>query len=215
MVARFKVNFHSPVAANIRCFGGPILLVMVLLAVGGCLFEPRVPEPPTSGVTVPYLPRNTVAKNIWANLQLALNNSDSFGWEENVSPDFRYYPDQEAEQQFPGLFDDWNKENEMAFITNLFNSGVKIVAEMRDDDFDIPDDSGVEVEWIGVIYFLDVTTISDGSQSRFRASARITFRLEGNFWYIYSWTDQQGESDPDTGALLSGMGVLRGSFASK
>ena len=99
-----------------------LLLALVLAAPGGCLFEPRVPETPTSGESIPYLPRGE-AKNVWANLQTALNYSDSFGWEENISQDFRYYPDQEAEDQYPGLFDDWGYEKEKAFINRFFDSG--------------------------------------------------------------------------------------------
>ena len=209
------MNSAANSSVPLRSLARVLLLALVLAAPGGCLFEPRVPEPPTSGESIPYLPRGE-AKNVWANLQTALNFSSASVWEENISPDFRYYPDPGVVDQFPGMFDDWNFEKESAFINSFFDSGVKIVADMRDDDFIVPEASDDEVEWIGVIYFLDVTTTTDGSNTRYRASARITFRLEGNFWYIYEWTDQQGESDPDNETqLLSSMGVLRGSFGSK
>lgn len=193
----------------------PPVFLVALVVVSGCLFEPRDPEPPSSGQSIPYLPRGE-ARNVWTNLQTALNHSDSFGWEESISPDFRYYPDTDAENEFPGLFADWDYEKESTFINRFFDSGVKIVADLMDDDFNVPDAAGTEVEWVGVVYFLDVTTTSDNSNTRYSASARITFRLEANFWYIYEWTDQQKQSDPDNeGQLLSSMGVLRGSFGSK
>ena len=66
-----------------------------------------------------------------------------------------------------------------------------------------------------MIYDVTVTSGVDNSSIRYRGSAIITFTLEGNFWYITEWRDQQGESDPDTDQLLSTLGVLRGNFASK
>ena len=83
-----------------------------------------------------------------------------------------------------------------------------------DDDFLVPPDTGTEVEWENVIYFVTVTNNVGNSVTKYRGSAIITFRLEGNFWYVYQWRDLQGESDPVSGQPLPTMGVLRGNFAS-
>jgi hypothetical protein len=189
------------------------LLLPLLLALSGCIFEPRTPEPPSLGTTVSYNPR-TSPRNVWENLQISLQNNDSFGWEENVSVDFTYWPDTEAENEFPGAFDGWNYEREKAFINNFYAAGVTNAAKMRNDDFNVPEPSGTEVVWEGVIYYVRVTDPNDGSEIRYRASALVTFRLEGNFWYIYRWEDQTGESDPDSGQILPSLGVLRGTFGS-
>ena len=175
---------------------------------------PRTPEPPSSGEAIQYLPRSS-PENIWANAQISLENVDAFGWDEAFSENFTYDPDSDAEGQFPGAFEGWNKEREMAFINGFYDSGVSIDAQMRNDDFVIPDHSSGEVDWENVIYDLIVTSGSDGSVTRYRASAIITFKLENNFWYIYRWEDLQGESNPDNpDELLSSMGVLRGTFGS-
>ena len=195
-----------------RIIGLPIGLVLMLL-VTGCIFEPRDPEPPSVGTTVPYLPRNS-PRNVWENLQISLQHNDSFGWEENTSPDFTYLPDSDAADQFPGIFDGWDYERETSFINNFYTTGVSNQVQMRNDEFNVPEPSGTEVVWQGVIYYLKVTDPNDGSETRYRASAIITFRLEANFWYIYRWEDQVGESDPDTGQILPTMGVLRGTFGS-
>jgi hypothetical protein len=187
-----------------------LLLIMTMLS--GCLFAPRDPEPPT-GEPINYLPR-TDPKKVWENIQLSLNNSDSFGWEDNLHPEFTYIPDSEAEAQFPGAFVGWNLAKEMDFINNFYSSGVSNLSKMRNDDFIIPDPVGDEVSWESVIYYIRVTNTSDGSESRYRASAIITFRFEGNSWYVYRWEDQVGESDPDSGNTLPTMGVLRGTFGS-
>ena len=188
--------------------------MVLALSLGGCIFEPRTPEPPSVGTQVSYNPR-TSPRNVWENLQISLQNNDSFGWEENISADFIYVPDSEAATQFPGAFVGWNYERETAFINNFYAApGLTTAAKMRNDDFNVPEPSGTEVVWEGVIYYLRVTDSNDGSEIRYRASALVTFRLEGNFWYIYRWEDQTGESDPDSGQILPTMGVLRGTFGS-
>lgn len=189
---------------------------LLLAAIGGCLLEPRDAETPSTGVSVTYLPRGE-AKNVWANVELALNNRGQGGYEDTISDEFRYIPDQNAAADYPSLLDVWDREKEIEFITWFFQSGVTIASQMRNPDFDVPDPAGSnEVVWVGVIYYLKVTSTSDNTESRYRASARITFRLEGNYWYITQWEDQQRESDPDNpNQLLSSMGVLRGIFASQ
>ena len=200
--------------------GTAAVRVMVLLAAcfplllsAGCIFNPRDPEPPSVGTTVSYNPRNS-PRNVWENLQISLQHNDSFGWEENTSVDFIYFPDTEAANQFPGVFDGWDYEREKSFINNFYATGVTNQAKMRNDEFNVPEPSGTEVVWEGVIYYVRVTDPNDGSEIRYRASAIITFRLEGNFWYIYRWEDQTGESDPDSGQILPTLGVLRGTFGS-
>ncbi len=187
--------------------------LLVLTAPAGCIFEPRTPEPPSSSVAIPYLPRTSPA-NVWENLQIALNYNDTFGWEEIIHQDFTYIPDSESQNQFSGVFTGWDKDKEMNFITNFFATGSTNVALMRDPEFSVPDPSGDTARWQGVIYFLKVTEEGTTDETRFRASAIINFRLEGNYWYVYSWEDQVGESDPDSGQILPTMGVLRGTFGS-
>ncbi len=191
--------------------GGAVLLLSSQLS--GCIFTPRDPELPTSGASINYLPR-TSPRNVWENLQLSLNNIDSFGWEENLHPEFTYIPDAEAEAQFPGAFVGWDLAKELTFIDSFYSSGVSNLAKMRNDEFNVPEPVGTEVRWEGVIYYIKVTNTADNSETRYRASAIITFRFEGNFWYVYRWEDQVGESDPDTGQILPTMGVLRGTFGS-
>ncbi len=193
--------------------------IVLVLAVGvglpgGCFFEPRDAAPPATGTTVIYFDQNSSA-NVWANMGTSLEATHAPGWEDNISLDtFIYIPDTETENQYPGVFVNWDREREVSFINNLFNSDVKITAQMRDDDFVVPPDAGTEMEWENVIYDVTVTSNIDQSVTRYRGSAIITFRLEGNFWYIYQWRDQQGESDPGSGTLLPTMGVLRATIGS-
>ncbi len=202
-----KSNHHAFRAVRL------LVLLGLLIHFSGCIFSPRDPDTPTSGETIPYLSR-TSPRKVWENLQVSLNFGDSFGWEENLHQEFTYIPDAETESQFPGVFVGWNLAKELNFATNFYASGTENLALMRNDDFSIPEPVGDEVRWEGVIYYVTVTDPSDGSETRYRASAIITFRFEGNFWYVYRWEDQTGESDPDTGQILPTLGVLRGTFGS-
>ncbi|MGD9547169.1 MAG: hypothetical protein AB7V45_06395 [Candidatus Krumholzibacteriia bacterium] len=193
-------------------------LLVGLAALSGCLFEPRDPAPPSTS-SIQYLPKTSPA-NVWANLERSLVNTHAFGWEDNVVPEggtpFIYIPDSQAADQFPGVFDGWNRTKEVAFINRLYNSDVTITAKLKEDGFVPPDDSGGEVQWEGVVYDVSVTSKTDGSTTRYRGRAIITFSVEGNFWYITRWEDQFGESNPDNpDQILPTMGVLRGTFGSK
>jgi len=182
----------------------------------GCIFTPRVPEPPGAGVQIDYLPQSSPA-NVWANLGKSLEASHAPGWEANISQDeFSYIPDDAARDQFPpDTFVGWDRDREINFINGFYNSGVSIIALMVEDGFSFPPPSGSEMTVENIVYYLTVTNDADGSQVRYRGQCDVIFRLEANFWYIYQWRDLQGESDPITGQPLSTMGVLRGSFGSK
>lgn len=211
-IARAPVRANPLRATLVRAVLGAAALALC----AGCIFAPRDPEPPATGAPVTLLPQTSSA-NVWANLERSLNAGYAPGWEDNISQEaFVYEADSAAESQFPGIFAAWGRDQETAFINNLFNSGVTIHSLMKDDGFTPPPDGGVETVWEGVIYDVTLTDPTDNSTTRYRASAIITFSLEGNFWYITRWRDQQGESDPDNpGTILPSMGVLRGTFASK
>jgi hypothetical protein len=195
--------------------GPAVLLLAGAVLLSGCLFGPRAPEPPGTGVQIDYLPKSTPA-NVWANIQKSLEASHAPGWADNISQiEFRYIPDDEARASFPaGTFDGWDRSREISFIEGFYNSGVTITARMVQTGFVFPPPSGNEMTIEDIIYDLVVTNDVDGSVVRYRGSCDVIFRLEANFWYIYEWRDLQGESDPISGQLLNTMGVLRGTFGS-
>ena len=182
----------------------------------GCLFTPRDPETPGAGVQIDYLVKSSPA-NVWANLEKSLQAIHAPGWEDNISQlEFLYIPDDEARDQFPpNTFIGWDRDREITFINNFYNSGVHIVAQMSEVGFTFPQPSGSELTVEDIVYDLQVIDDQDQSVVRYSGKCDVIFRLEGNFWYIYEWRDLQGESDPDTGQLLNTMGVLRGTFGSQ
>ena len=199
-----------------RTLGAAVWLAAFAAMMSGCLFSPRDPEPPGTGIQIDYLPRSSPA-NVWANLGKSLEADHSPGWEDNISQiEFRYIPDDEARDQFPpNTFLNWDRDREITFINRFYNSGVSILAQMSEVGFTFPPPSGGEMTVEDIVYDLLVINDQDGSQVRYRGKCDVIFRLEANFWYIYEWRDLQGESDPDTGQLLNTMGVLRGTFGSQ
>ncbi|MEZ4387792.1 MAG: hypothetical protein R3D98_09480 [Candidatus Krumholzibacteriia bacterium] len=194
-----------------------LVLVTVLVPLaGGCLFGTRDPEPPQTAA-IDYLPRSSPS-NVWENCRLALTNKDSGGWDTAVSENFVYVPDGATETSFPGVaWASWDKPTEMTFIGNWFASGVTIQsdqAQWKDPaSQNTNDGSGGFAQW-DVIYFLSITD-SFGSSTRYRGRAVVEFTLEGSYWYLSYWRDEQGEQDPENPtSTLATMGALRGTFGS-
>lgn len=195
--------------ARITCL---LLAVAALPLVAGCLFDTREPEPPDTAA-IDYLPRSGPA-NVWENCRLALTNRDSGGWDTAVSENFEYVPDGNTETGFGGVdWMAWTKETEMAFIGSWFASGAQITSsslQWIDTDISTPDGSGGYAEW-DLIYYFEVE--SNSSVTRYRGRAILQFELEGSYWYLRYWRDEQGEDDPDSpGSTLATMGTLRGTF---
>ena len=198
---------------GIRRIVPAVAVIAVLAAAPGCLFSPRDPEPPDTGSSVNYLDQ-TNPSNVWANLGKSLENTDAGGWERNIGEIFLYVPDSDAASQYPGVFDNWQREEEVDFIRKFYSFGpINSDVKMRNDEFIVPPHSGTETLWEGVIY--DLTVDSGGSFSRYRGSADITFSLVGTEWFVTRWVDRQGESDPgNPGSVLPTFGSLRGTTAS-
>jgi len=143
-------------------------------------------------------------------------NKDSGGWDTAVSEDFEYVPDGQTQAAFPGVdWANWGKEAELSFITSWFASDIEILStaqEWSDTEINTPDPAGTFAEW-NIIYFF---TVNDqfGSSTRYRGRCILQFALEGSYWYLSYWRDEQGEQDPDNpSSTLSTMGAIRGAFA--
>jgi len=185
---------------------------VLALAAGGCLFEPRDAEPPATGQQIDYLPR-TAPANVWENCRLSLVNRDVTGWDNAIYETFQYIPDSDTRSAFPAVdWDNWGRAQEIAFITSLYNNVTAIAADLRDEEISTPEGSGNFAEW-DIIYLVEVTD-QTGSVTKYRGRATLQFELQGSYWYLTYWRDENGESDPDNPDVqLPTMGVLRANFA--
>ncbi len=183
-------------------------LVLASLLLGGCLFEPREAESP-AGEIINYLPQANPI-NVLENLQTALQHTDAGGYDRMIADDFTYVPDSDTEASYPTVdWSGWNREKEIAFITDFFNNVEGIDANLREEAI-FTDWSGTEAE-LRYIYRIDVH--ESGGIVPYRASVTFNLRLEGTYWVLTRWYDEQGEQDPDSGAQLPSLGQRRGAFA--
>ena len=183
--------------------------VLTIQALGvGCIFEPRTPEDPT-GEAISYLPQSG-PDNVVENLELAFKNTDSSGYERQISETFVYEPDSETQASYPGVdWEGWNREREIAFIQDFFNTVSGVEVDLR-AEINYTNDSGDRSEHS---YVYSMTVSSGGGSVPYRASVILEFQLEGTSWVLDRWSDEQGENDPDSGSLLPTLGQRRGAFA--
>lgn len=192
---------------------GPIFATIVLslmaaaiLPLGGCLFTPRDPETP--GVSVTYLPQSEPG-NVIANMEKAMTSLDPAGYDRQIAEDFTYEPDSGTQASYPGVdWSTWTRETEIAFMNDFLNNVDGVTVNMRDEDV-FTQWSGTEAE-LRYVYRLMVD--ESGSQVPYRANVTLGFRLDGTFWVLTRWYDEQGAQDPDSGANLPSLGQRRGAF---
>jgi len=175
----------------------------------GCLFEPRDPEPPGNN-QIDYLPA-TDTDNVLENLQRAIGALDPNGYERMLSSDFAYEPDGGALANYPDVdWERWDSDQEVAFMAGFLSNVVGVTADLKAEEFgDIPGPSEAELRYV---YALTVTEIGD-SEVKYRAQATLEFRIDGTEWRLSRWIDEQGETDPESNALLPSLGQRRGAFA--
>jgi hypothetical protein len=183
------------------------LAAALAVALGGCIFDPRDPEPPTSN-TISYLNRGQ-PKNVLENCGIALSNLDIGGYEDALGDGFRA-DDVNLETVNE---DTWDRAQEISFATWLFGNNQEIEMNLFAEE-PIENEVATDHFEYTIIYALAVTS-NAGQTQNYRAQALVDVKQSGAFWYVDRWVDQVGEVDPDTGNLLPTMGSLRAAFVSK
>jgi len=146
----------------------------------------------------------------WAGLQQAMAESNVQAWASALTVDFRYYPDSVAAEKYPGVYADWSRASEEAFVQRLFSGELLLVPGLVPSDFEPPATSGTTIEWDSVEYWVRVSSPAGESPVEYRGVAALEFRLEAGFWYLNKWTDLRGGSaewNPEV--VLPTLGELR------
>jgi hypothetical protein len=189
---------------------GPIFAILfVIVTCAGCLFEPRDPEPPGTSQTN-YLPA-TDTDNVLENLQRAIGALDPNGYERMLASDFTYEPDGGTLANYPDVdWEAWDSAQEIAFMAGFLSNVIGVIADLKAETFgDTPGPTEAELRYV---YALTVTEIGN-SELKYRAQATLEFRIDGTEWRLSRWIDEQGETDPESNALLPSLGQRRGAFA--
>ena len=187
---------------------GSFLAIILLVPAAGCLFQPREAEPP-GVVNVDYLPRQDPL-SVLSNLETAFTHLHASGYQDQIADDFTYEPDSDTQASYPNVdWASWNRDMEVAFITNFFNTVSAITANMTAETIQ-PQWSGDEAH---LRYVYAMTVSEAGGETPYRGQVTLDFRLDGTYWKLYRWYDEAGGRDPDTQAVLPTLGQRRGAFA--
>lgn len=187
-----------------------LMLLITLIAMTGCLFEPREAETPDleEGGTwiTPGQP-----KDVLANLKSGLAAAANSNYERSLHEDFTFIPrPEDRSNQGDEVFDGWNKEVEMAFLTRL--KGIYLgdrLIQFGDENmvFEREDISVGRAEFEGdYVMTLDP---GDGSELEIYEGRAIFIIVEANQgWMLLSWEDIDVIGTNPTSGYL--RGTLRG-----
>jgi hypothetical protein len=177
----------------------------VALGMGGCSDDGSSDHLGIIGAREAVTPEQT-----WQSIQVSVNGRAVAGWENALGATFEYVPDQVSAQAFPGAFDSWNRDVEIAFAQALFAADVEIDADLIVNGASCPASSGGTVTWPNVEYAIVIAGPGDASPVTYRGFADLEFGLEGNVWYLTRWVDLQGAPAPwNEGVICPTLGELR------
>jgi len=196
------LSLRFPVSTLLRVS----LVCLLALFISGCSDEEDVLSP-DGQITPPY---STSPRNTWADLQWSVDNGSHVGWSEAIHPDFEYIPDPVCMELNPGFFENWAQGSEVEFAQCLFGSEFSVSGVLLPESFEIPDPVSDTVEWVGVEYWLEVSSADNQMAVSFGGRANIRFKFEGNFWYLVSWVDLEGiPASWNPEIILPTLGELR------
>ena len=190
-----------------------IILLPALLA-AGCIFEPREAEPPGTGDEATWITPN-LPKDVFVNLTTGLAADANSNYERSLGQNFTFVPTPEVVSQLGSeVFDGWDKEVEMEFLTRLKGIFLGERAIQFGDENMVFDREDIDVPAPGFAEFegeyLMTLDPGDGSPVEYYGG-RAVFYLEKQTqgWMLIKWEDiDVSGSYPTSGHL---RGTLRGS----
>jgi hypothetical protein len=191
-----------------------ILLPLLLATTGGCLFEPREAESPGSSDEGTWITPN-LPKDVFVNLTTGLAAGANSNYERSLDQGFTFIPlPEDVAALGSGVFEGWNKEIEMEFLTRLKGIFLGERAIQFGDENMVFDREDIDSPAPGLAEFEGeyVITLDPGDGSDVETYAgRAVFYLEKKTqgWMLTKWEDiDVSGSFPTSGYL---RGTLRGS----
>jgi hypothetical protein len=187
------------------------VLLIAMLALGGCIFEPREAEDPGASEDGTWITPNT-PKDVFANLASGLAASTNSNYERSLDEAFTFIPlDEDVNNLPPGTFDGWDKAVEMDMLTNLKGLflGERTV-QFGDEDmvFDREDIDVSMAEFEGE--YMIVLDRGDGSPAETYAGRAIFYVVkQSQGWMLKTWEDIDVSGSNATSGYL--RGTLKGS----
>ena len=191
-----------------------LLLLLLVAAAGGCLFEPREAEPPDSGDEGTWITPN-LPKDVFVNLTTGLAAGANSNYERSIDEGFTFIPlPEDLAALGSDVFDGWNKEIEMEFLTRLKGIFLGERSIQFGDENMVFDREDIDTPAPGLAEFegeyLMTLDPGDGSPVEIYAG-RAVFYLEKKTqgWILTKWEDIDVSGSYPTSGYL--RGTLRGS----
>ena len=171
-------------------------MLFLLLLFNGCgLFEARTPNPPDDNDNI-FVPP-TSADIVIENLFNAINNKNVDNYCNCFLDSFLFIPSAEANLNYPGLFDFWQKINERKYfssITNTLGQSNSIKFELTNIQYETQSSDSV-------ILFADYSInieLSDMFDTKYSGILSFTIiPIQNGIWTISRWIDFQNEDATD------------------
>ena len=188
-------------------------LLLLILLIFGCKnpFATRSADPPS--VRRGTWEDPTFYDAVLRNLENSYNQQIIDNFSDCISEDFLFTSDPEDNAQYPGIFDDWGREEEVDVTRSIFTSNTSsafIDLALVDTTMEVtfyPSGDTVRAE---VIYDLEVN--QDKVDAPRHMAGRAIFYVSeggGGIWKVYRWEDSKADF-PDS----SSWGELKAVFAS-
>ena len=180
------------------------ILLAALLAGGGCIFEPRDPDPPEDDEGGDWIIPKT-PKDVFLNLTSGLAATGNSNYERSLSEEFTFIPRDQDRLQFPdGTFDGWTKQVEMDVLSRIKGDfqGER-VAQFGDENGQFEKED-VQVGWAEYEgQYRWTLDRGDGSEPEvYSGIARFFIQEETSGWVIVKWEDLDViDSYPTSGNL--------------
>jgi hypothetical protein len=181
-----------------------LMILAILVASAGCIFEPREPESPQSDDEGTWIvPKGP--KDVFRNLASGLEAAGNSNYERSLAETFTFIPRDQDRLQFPaGTFDNWTKAVEMDVLNRIKSDyqGTR-TAQYGDENGNFPkEDIQVGLAEFEGPYQWTIDR-GDGSDPEVYAGTARFFLEQGTSgWVLVRWEDVDViESYPTSGNL--------------
>lgn len=164
------------------------VLVVVLFAAGGCLFEPRTAEKPSGGDDACWIVPNTPT-DVFLNLNCGLASAGNSSYDRSVSSEFTFIP--RPGYDGPGNFEEWDKDEELDVITRIKGDyqGERSMQFGKEDG--TWEDKNIEVQkaWYKGPYYIRLNRGDGSDEEIFAGKAIFYVEQTTKGWVLAKWED--------------------------
>lgn len=190
-------------------FMGSLMIVM-MIACSGCIFEPRTAEPPSGEDQYPWIVPN-LPKSVFKNLASGLASNVDSNYDRSLDVNFTFIPtDKDVADLGPEKFANWTKAVELEWLGRVKTGYVgarKVQFGDANGRFTILEDVGSDTAVYEGNYEITLKATASSSEEIYAGIARFTLVRGTQGWAMTEWREVL---DPQNEHATSGY--LRGTL---